>query len=230
METKSKSKEKEKVDVTRGKGIELLSEIALTEEAQMKEVRKKNLRDFHKTHPSGSGTVFEKPQSVDKITPPVTSEGTSDKPGVPGVTEDDSTKSESESWGNDEDGSNNEQESSNEGSEQENESDEQESDSKQEGESKDDDQEEEEFVHTSINDKDNDNLESESDDVIKSDEEKGMDDTTYQFDDDVDARLKEPTSDCCEEQYDFVILCSYLKAHFVYHKLVNLYICSVDLW
>ncbi|GJZ42181.1 hypothetical protein Tco_0589067 [Tanacetum coccineum] len=63
VETKSKSKEKEKVDVTRGKGIELLSEVALTEEAQMKEVRKKSLRDFHKTHPSGSGTVAEKPQS-----------------------------------------------------------------------------------------------------------------------------------------------------------------------
>ncbi|GJU29688.1 hypothetical protein Tco_1173277 [Tanacetum coccineum] len=36
VETKFKSKEKEKVDVTRGKGIELLSEVALTEEAQMK--------------------------------------------------------------------------------------------------------------------------------------------------------------------------------------------------
>ncbi|GJR28680.1 hypothetical protein Tco_1104912 [Tanacetum coccineum] len=55
------------------------------------------------------------------------------------------------------------------------------------------DQEEDEFVHTPTNDKDDDNLESESDDMIKSDEEKGMDDTTYQFDDDVDARLKEPT-------------------------------------
>ncbi|GJX31931.1 hypothetical protein Tco_0241786 [Tanacetum coccineum] len=193
VETKSKSKEKEKVDVTRGKGIELLSEVALTEEAQMKEVRKKSLRDFHKTHPSGSGTVAKKPQSVDKITPTVTSEGTGDKPGVPDVTEDDSTESESESWGNDEDDNNNEQESSNEGSEQENESDEQESDSEQEEESEDDDQEEEEFVHTPTDDKDDDNLESESDDVIKSDEEKGMDDTTYQFDDDVDARLKEPT-------------------------------------
>ncbi|GKA16995.1 hypothetical protein Tco_0696832 [Tanacetum coccineum] len=164
VETKSKSKEKEKVDITRGKGIELLSEVALTEEAQMKE-----------------------------ITPTVTSEGTGDKPGVPDVTEDDSTESESESWGNDEDDSNNEQESSNEGSEQENESEEQESDSEQEEESEDDDQEEEEFVHTPTDDKDDDNLESESDDVIKSDEEKGMDDTTYQFDDDVDARLKEPT-------------------------------------
>ncbi|GKE82025.1 hypothetical protein Tco_1552025, partial [Tanacetum coccineum] len=167
VETKSKSKEKEKVDVTRGKGIELLYEVALTEEAQMKEVKKKSLKDFHKTHPSSSGT--------------------SDKPGVPDVTEDDSTESESESWGNDEDDNNNEKESSNEGSEQENESDEQESDSKQEEESKDNDQEEEEFVHTLTDDKDDDNLESESD------EEKGMDDTTYQFDDDVDARLKEPT-------------------------------------
>ncbi|GJX14062.1 hypothetical protein Tco_0205820 [Tanacetum coccineum] len=167
METKSKSKEKEKVDVTRGKGIELLSKVALTEEAQIKEVNKKSLKDFHKTHPSGSGTVAEKPQSLDKITPTVTSKGTGDKPGVPDVTEDDSTESESESWGNDEDDNNNEQESSNE----------------------DDDQEEEEFVHTPTDD----NLESESDDVIKSDKEKGMDDTTYQSDDDVDARLKEPT-------------------------------------
>nr|GEZ89674.1 hypothetical protein [Tanacetum cinerariifolium] len=40
----TKFKRKEKVDVTRGKGIKLLSEVALTEEAQMKEVRKKSLR------------------------------------------------------------------------------------------------------------------------------------------------------------------------------------------
>ncbi|GKC91445.1 hypothetical protein Tco_1152094, partial [Tanacetum coccineum] len=84
VETKSKSKEKEKekVDVTRGKGIELLSEIALTKEAQMKEELKGLSQD----------TSYE---------------GTSDKPGVPDVTEDDSTESESESWGNDEDDSNN---------------------------------------------------------------------------------------------------------------------------
>ncbi|GKE52549.1 hypothetical protein Tco_1487705 [Tanacetum coccineum] len=191
----TKFKRKEKVDVVHGKGIELLSDVALTEEAQMKEVRKKSLRDFHKTHLSGSGTVAEKPQSVDKITPTVTSEGTGDKPGVPNVTEDDFIDSESKSWRNDKDDNNNEKESSNEGSEQENESEEQVSDLEQEEESEDDDQEEEEFVHTTspTDDKDDDNLESESDDVIKSDEEKGMDDTTHQFDDDVDARLKEPT-------------------------------------
>ncbi|GJT81615.1 hypothetical protein Tco_1055957, partial [Tanacetum coccineum] len=139
----TKSKRKEKVDVNRGKGIEMLYEVALTEEAQMKEVRKKSLRDFHKTHPSGSGTVAKKPPRVDKIIPTVTSEGTGDKPGVPDVTEDNSTESESEFWGNDEDDNNNEQESSNEGSEQENESEEQESDSEQEEKYEDDDQEEE---------------------------------------------------------------------------------------
>ncbi|GKD99820.1 hypothetical protein Tco_1387804, partial [Tanacetum coccineum] len=95
----------------------------------------------------------------------------------------DSTKSESESWGNDEDDSNNEQEVSDEGSGLENESEEQESDSEQDEESDDDNQEEDEV------DQEN---ESE-DDEIKSDEDKGMDDTTNQFDDDVDTRLEEPT-------------------------------------
>ncbi|GKA01087.1 hypothetical protein Tco_0673752 [Tanacetum coccineum] len=183
VEAKFKGKEKEKVDVAHGKGIELLSEVALTKKAQLKEVRKKSLRYFHMTRPSGSGTGGKKPLSVEKITPTVTSEGTGDKPGVPDVIEDDSTKSESESWGNDEDNSNNEQEASDEGSGHENESEEQESDSEQDEESDDDNQEEEEV------DQEN---ESE-DDEIESDEDKGMDDTTDQFNDDVDARLEEPT-------------------------------------
>nr|GEY85486.1 hypothetical protein [Tanacetum cinerariifolium] len=101
METKSKRKEK--VDVTRGKGIELLSEVALTKEAQMKEVRKKSLRDFRKTHPSGSGMFSKKPPRVDKITPTVISEGTGDKPGVPDVTNDESTKSNDEENKSDDD-------------------------------------------------------------------------------------------------------------------------------
>ncbi|GJY75689.1 hypothetical protein Tco_0480805 [Tanacetum coccineum] len=184
VETKSKGKEKEKVDVAHGKGIELLSEIALTEKAQLKEVRKKSLRDFHKTHPSDSGTGSEKPPSVEKITPTVTSEGTGDKLGVLDVTEDDSTESESESWGNDEDDSNNEQEASDESSRQENESEEQESDSEQDEESDDDNQEEEEV------DQEN---ESE-DDKIESDEDTGMDDTTDQFDDDAPTLLIIPES------------------------------------
>ncbi|GJW29190.1 hypothetical protein Tco_0046065 [Tanacetum coccineum] len=180
VETKSKRKEKEKVDVAHGKGIELLSEVALSEKAQMKEARMKSLRDFHKTHPSGSGTVFEKPPSVEKITHTLTSEGTGNKPGVPDVTNDDSSESESESWVNDEDDSNNEQESSDEGSKQENESEKQELDSEQYEESDDDDQEQEEF------DQENEY----EDDEMKSDEEQGTDDTTDQFDDDADARLE----------------------------------------
>ncbi|GJR11002.1 hypothetical protein Tco_0793654 [Tanacetum coccineum] len=92
----TKYKRKEEVDVTHSKGIDLLSEVALTEEAQMKELRTKSLRDFHKTHPSGYGTVAKIPPRVDKITPTVTSEGIGDKLGVPDVTEDDSTESESE--------------------------------------------------------------------------------------------------------------------------------------
>ncbi|GJY43367.1 hypothetical protein Tco_0431580 [Tanacetum coccineum] len=54
---------------------------SMKKETQMKEVRKKSLRDFHKIHPSGSGTIVKKPQSVDKITPAITSKGTGDKPG-----------------------------------------------------------------------------------------------------------------------------------------------------
>ncbi|GKF31574.1 hypothetical protein Tco_0101372, partial [Tanacetum coccineum] len=52
----------------------------------------------------------EKPPSVEKITPTITSKGTSDKPGVPDVTEDDSTESESESWEQDEESDDDNQE------------------------------------------------------------------------------------------------------------------------
>ncbi|GKF68394.1 hypothetical protein Tco_0198073, partial [Tanacetum coccineum] len=92
---------KEKVDVARGKGIELLSDVALTEEAQYDEVRKKRLREFHKTHPSGSGIVTKSTPSAAKIKPSVTkstpNEGTGVKPGVPDVTEEESSESEVES-------------------------------------------------------------------------------------------------------------------------------------
>ncbi|GJS05338.1 hypothetical protein Tco_0321846 [Tanacetum coccineum] len=171
VEAKSKRKKKEKVDVAHGKGIELLLEVALSEKAQMKEVRKKSLRDFHKTHPSGSGTIAKKPPSVEKITPTVTSKGTSDKPRVPDVTNDNSSKSESESWGNDKDDINNEQESSDESSKQENESEEQESDSEQDKEYDDDDQEEEEFDQE--NESEDDEMKSEGNDTEMTEAQQG---------------------------------------------------------
>ncbi|GJU45158.1 hypothetical protein Tco_1202424 [Tanacetum coccineum] len=184
---KTKSTGKEKVDVPRGKGIELLSEVALAEKALLKEVRKKSLRDFHRTHLSSSGSVVEKLLSVEKIKHSVTSEGTGLKPGVPDVTKDDSTKSESESWGNDEDDSNDESDAASKHNDKENESDEDEtqseneegldskndtkeneSDLEKEEDVKDDDDEEEEFIHTPSQSDD------ENDDEIEGDKDKRM--------------------------------------------------------
>ncbi|GKE92632.1 hypothetical protein Tco_1573727, partial [Tanacetum coccineum] len=68
-----------------------------------RKVGKKSLRDFHKTRPSDSCTIAEKPPSVEKITPTVISEGTGDKPGVLDVTNDDSSESEFESWDSEQD-------------------------------------------------------------------------------------------------------------------------------
>ncbi|GJZ32877.1 integrase, catalytic region, zinc finger, CCHC-type containing protein [Tanacetum coccineum] len=121
------SKKKEKVDVTRGKGIELLSQVALKEDAQFEEIRRKSMRDFHKTHPSGSGAI--------KIMPSVTREGTGVKPVVPNVTEEESSESVAKSWGNDEDDSNNEQDSSGKDSDQKNDSDDNKTQSDNENES-----------------------------------------------------------------------------------------------
>nr|GEX32628.1 hypothetical protein [Tanacetum cinerariifolium] len=90
---KSLSKKKEKMTVEKRKGIDLLSEVALTKEAQYEEVSKKSLRDFHKTRLSGSGTVTKIAPSAVKIKPSVTNEGICAKPGVPDVTEEESTKS-----------------------------------------------------------------------------------------------------------------------------------------
>ncbi|GJZ90087.1 hypothetical protein Tco_0662014 [Tanacetum coccineum] len=80
---------------------------------------KKSMRDFYKTHLRGSGTVTKITPSAAKIKPSITNEGTGVKPGVPDVTEEESTESEAESWGKDEDDSNNEHDSSSEGSDQE---------------------------------------------------------------------------------------------------------------
>nr|GEZ28654.1 hypothetical protein [Tanacetum cinerariifolium]GEZ79208.1 hypothetical protein [Tanacetum cinerariifolium] len=105
------------------KGIDLLYEVALTKEAQFEEVRKKSLKDFYKTHPSGFGIVTKTAPSVAKIKPSITNKGTFAKPGAPDVTEEESSESETESWVNDEDDSNNKQKSRSEGSDVENDSD-----------------------------------------------------------------------------------------------------------
>ncbi|GJW96566.1 hypothetical protein Tco_0178374 [Tanacetum coccineum] len=87
----SLSKKKEKVDITRGKEIELLSEVALAKDSQFEEVRRKSIRDFHKTHSSGSDTITKTVLSAE-IKPSVTNKGPSVKPGVPDVMEDESSE------------------------------------------------------------------------------------------------------------------------------------------
>ncbi|GKD66273.1 hypothetical protein Tco_1308381 [Tanacetum coccineum] len=175
----SSSKRKEKVYVARGKGIELLSEVALIEDTQYEEVRQKSLRDFHKTHLSGSGTVTKTAPSATKIKPSVIDEGTGTKPGVPNVTEEESTKSEAESWGNDEDDSNNDHDSRSEASDQEKDS-------------RDDEEEvKDEFVKTLSNDTDDED-ETTIKDKAEGDEDEEMDYTTSQLYDDVDIRLNKP--------------------------------------
>ncbi|GJU56094.1 hypothetical protein Tco_1229808 [Tanacetum coccineum] len=86
------SKKKEKMTLEKLKGIDLLSEVALTEEAQYEEARQKSLRDFHKTHSSGSGTVTKTAPSAAKINPSITNERTGVKQGFPDVTEEESSK------------------------------------------------------------------------------------------------------------------------------------------
>ncbi|GKC66395.1 hypothetical protein Tco_1098993 [Tanacetum coccineum] len=210
------SKKKEKVDVARGKGIELLSDVALTEEAQYEEVRKKSLRDFHKTHPSGSGIATKPTPSAAIIKPSVTNEGTGVKPGVPDVTEEESSESEAESWGNDDDDSNNDQDSGSEESDQDKDSDDDKSQSDNEDESdsehetndnefgsksdqeeddekiKDDKEEEdEEIVKTPSNDSDDED-ETKIADKAEGDEDEEMDYTISLLYDDVDIRMNKP--------------------------------------
>nr|GEW25606.1 hypothetical protein [Tanacetum cinerariifolium] len=134
-----------KVDVARGKGIDLLSEVALTKEAQMKEVRKKSLRDFHKSHPSGSV--------------------------APDVTKDESTESDLESWGNDEDNSNNEKGSEQENGSEEHELDSEQDTNKSESNSESDKQDDDEVNDDDDDDEDDDNDDDKSEDIPPADTE-----------------------------------------------------------
>ncbi|GKD88854.1 hypothetical protein Tco_1364361, partial [Tanacetum coccineum] len=81
----SVSKKKAPAKVDRGKGMDLLSDAALLEVAQVKESLKKSKKESHMLHPSGSGDgIGSKPKvpdgSKDKTTG--TDEGTGTKPGV----------------------------------------------------------------------------------------------------------------------------------------------------
>nr|GEV61381.1 hypothetical protein [Tanacetum cinerariifolium] len=168
---------------------------------KMKETQayRKSMREFHKTHPSGSGTVTKTTPSVAKIKPFVTSEGTGVKLGVPDVTgEESSDNSEHET---------DESESSLGSDHEENKEDE-------------DDEEEvkDEFVKTLSNDSD------EKDKTKITDKAEGnedMDYTTSQLYDDVDIRLIEPVdTDKGFVQEEDAEIVSSLDVH-VYHEVTS---------
>ncbi|GJU35903.1 retrovirus-related pol polyprotein from transposon TNT 1-94 [Tanacetum coccineum] len=180
------------------------------------EVRKKSLRDYHKTHPSGSAAITKVAPSAANIKHSVINEGTGAKPGVLDVTEEESSESEAESWGRDEDDNNNNHDSSSEGNDQESdggdnntqsdngngfdfeyETDENEtgfeSDHEENEEDVEDDEQEkdDEFVKTPSNSTDDED-ETNVEDKAEGDEDKGIDYTTNQFDDDVDQGNENP--------------------------------------
>nr|GEZ29971.1 hypothetical protein [Tanacetum cinerariifolium] len=116
--------------------------------------------------------------------------------GINGRDEDDNNNDhDSSSEGNDQDsdsGDNNTQSDNEKGSDSKHETDENEEDVKDDEEEKD-----YEFVKTSsnsTNDEDETNEESKDENNVEGDEDKGMDYTTNQFDDDVDIRLNEPVN------------------------------------
>ncbi|GKE67490.1 hypothetical protein Tco_1521651 [Tanacetum coccineum] len=143
-------------------------------QTQYEEVRRKSMRDFHKTHPSGSGTVTKTALRVAKIKPSVTNEGTGVKPGVP------DSNSEHET---------NENELGSESDQEENEEDE-------------DDEEEVKYrlVKTLSNDFDDED-ETKITDKVEGDEDEEIDYTTSQLYDDVDIRLNEPISQVIEDAH-----------------------------
>ncbi|GJZ26396.1 hypothetical protein Tco_0570649, partial [Tanacetum coccineum] len=89
----------------RSKGIEILSDVALSEAAQLKEAAKRSQKDFYMLHASGSDDgVGSQPKVPDEFEDKTTGtdEGTGTKPRVPDIPTYDS-KSENESWGDSED-------------------------------------------------------------------------------------------------------------------------------
>ncbi|GJX77861.1 hypothetical protein Tco_0324672 [Tanacetum coccineum] len=146
-----------------------------------KKKEKKSMRDFHKTHLSGSGTVTKIAPSAAKIKTSVTSEGTGVKPGVPDVTEEESSKSEVNDSDDDKTQLDNKNELNFEHETDENESD-------QDKNKEDEEEVKDKLIKTPSNDSDDEN-ETKFTDKAEGDEE--MDYTTSQLYDDLDIRLNE---------------------------------------
>ncbi|GJV28956.1 hypothetical protein Tco_1385404 [Tanacetum coccineum] len=162
------SKKKEKVDVTRGKGIELRSQVALTKDAQFEEVQKKNTRDCHKTHLSRSGTVTKTASSAAKIKPSMTNDSNNEQESSG---EDNDQKNDSD---DDKTQSDNENEF-----DYEHETDENEPGSESDQEEDDEEEVKDELIKTTSNDSDED--ETKITDKAEGDEDEEMDYTTTSY-------------------------------------------------
>ncbi|GJX46962.1 hypothetical protein Tco_0272152 [Tanacetum coccineum] len=137
------SKKKAPAKAERSKGIELLSEAALLEEAQLKKAIKRSKREtnIHQAGGSSKGAGLEskvlnepKGKSID------TSEGTGLKPWVLDVSKADASKSEYESWGDSDDDDDDDRQGDDEKTKSHND--------KAVDLNKTDDEDEDEFVHT----------------------------------------------------------------------------------
>ncbi|GJS85617.1 hypothetical protein Tco_0752158 [Tanacetum coccineum] len=98
-------KKKTSAKVDRGKGMDLLYDVALLEAAQLTKTLKKSKLETHKLHASGlDDGVSSQPKVLDEQQDKTTgiNERTGTKPGVPDVPKDQS-ESENESWGNSKD-------------------------------------------------------------------------------------------------------------------------------
>ncbi|GJR31554.1 hypothetical protein Tco_1107786 [Tanacetum coccineum] len=166
----SVSKKKAPAKIARSKGIELLSDVALLEEAQLKRALKRSKRETtsHQAGGSSKGASFElevpdepKGKSID------ISEGTSLKPGVPDVSTADCSESKNESWGDSSD------EANEQGDDERTKSDDKPTDTDNPKTSDDEEETEDEFVHTPTNFKPTDDeTNDESNDVTEEEYER----------------------------------------------------------
>nr|GEZ62102.1 hypothetical protein [Tanacetum cinerariifolium] len=154
-------------------------------DAQFEEVRRKTMRDFHKTHPSGSGTITKTDPSVAKIKLSIINEGTGVKPCVLDIMIKRMTVTMTKTQSDNENESDSEHETDESESGSESDHEENEEDVDDEEEVKD------EFVKTPSNDSDDED-EIKITNKSKGDEDEKKDYTTNQLYDDVDIRLNEP--------------------------------------
>ncbi|GJV18583.1 hypothetical protein Tco_1367603 [Tanacetum coccineum] len=151
----SVSKKKASAKVARNKGIKLLSDAALLEEAQLKKALERSKREttIHQAGGSSEGADFKlevpdepKDKSID------TSKGTVLKPRVPDVSKGDSFESEYESWGDNGDKDNvQDDEEVQESDDEPQQVDDERNDSENQETNDDEEETEDEFVHTPQN-------------------------------------------------------------------------------